>query len=157
MTGDNWRARGYMQAVLEQHPVFLGWELGNEKSVFEVICRFFSPLIKIMLEHDTMEFTKMIQHWRWAIVLRIWPKKTINKRIGVDFPRLVNIKYEKILIWFFYKWLVAHSEFVPFWSQVLKRLPKSLVRKRPNLWNSGNCFFHQDTTVDTVVARYSTE
>lgn len=66
--------------------------------------------------------------------------------------RQVRSNIKTMLICFFDVRGVVHSEFVPpgqtvnqaFYLEVLKRLRNSLRRKRPDLWQSGEWFFHHD-------------
>ncbi|VVC36211.1 Transposase, type 1 [Cinara cedri] len=66
--------------------------------------------------------------------------------------RQVRSNIKTMLICFFDVRGVVHSEFVPpgqtvnqaFYLEVLKRLRNSLRRKRPDLWQSGDWFFHHD-------------
>lgn len=66
--------------------------------------------------------------------------------------RQVKSNIKAMLICFFDVRGVVHSEFVPqgqtvnqaFYLEVLKRLRNSLRRKRPDLWQSGDWFFHHD-------------
>lgn len=66
--------------------------------------------------------------------------------------RQVKSNIKTMLISFFDVKGVVHSEFVPqgqtvnqaFYLEVLKRLRNSVRRKRPDLWKSGDWFFHHD-------------
>jgi hypothetical protein len=57
-----------------------------------------------------------------------------------------------MLIVFFYIKGIVHKEFLPpgqtvngkFYSEVLKRLRESILRKRPDKWKNNNLFLHHD-------------
>ena len=57
-----------------------------------------------------------------------------------------------LLLFFFYASGGVHHEYLPegsivnhtYYIEVLKRLRDAIRRKRPELWRSGDCFFHHD-------------
>ena len=78
-----------------------------------------------------------------------WTSKTSPRPNKV---RQVRSKIKVLLPVFFYASGVVHHEYLPegftvnqtYYIEVLKRLRDAIQRKRPELWRSGDWFFHHD-------------
>ncbi|VVC29679.1 Protein-tyrosine phosphatase-like,Dual specificity/tyrosine protein phosphatase, N- [Cinara cedri] len=113
----------------------------------------FCSMLKDHFQSDPNFFSKIItgdELWYYGYNPEINHQSSKSKH--VNFTRQIKSDVKIILICFFDVKGIVHSEFVPqyqivnqvFYLEILERLRNSVRDKRPNLWQSGEWFFHHD-------------